>query len=435
MTQVAADHPQFGDRAPAGHGHAPALDLPSVTLETGRGSGLSTILLIIGGISLAAVAFGGFVIDARQALAAYLMGVAIVTGLSLGALFFTMAFHLTAAGWSVTIRRQFENVASMVLPCFVFFLIFMAIDLAGGGILSSWLNPAVIAEGHLIDTKDPYLNVPFVVGRSLVYFGLWIFLARRLRGLSLQQDSTGDKWLTNKARFMCSWGMLAFALSVAFFSFDWLKALTDYRFFSTMWGVYFFAGCAFSSIPLIVIILNVLLRAGKMRGAVNQEHFHDLGKFMFGFTVFWAYIAFSQYFLIWYSNIPEETAFYNARNVGVWHSLSLVLGIGHFLIPFYVLLWKFIRRSPALLGAVAVYMLLLHAADIYWIIRPAVHFVQPGQVPEAGPVLAGLWLDLAGILGVVLVYAGILIRVIASAPLVPLHDPRIGEALRHRNYV
>jgi len=336
----------------------------------------------------------------------------------------------------VTIRRQFENLASMVVPCFVLFLVFMAFELAGGGILSSWLVSDVAQEEqHLLHPKAIFLNVPFVVIRSLIYFGVWAFLATRLRGLSLAQDRTGDKWLTNKARFTSSWGMLVFALSVAFFAFDWLMALTDFRFFSTMWGVYFFAGCAFSSVPLIVIILNSLLRAGKLKGAVTHEHFHDLGKFMFGFTVFWAYIAFSQYFLIWYSNIPEETAFYNARNVGVWHGLSLVLGLGHFVVPFYILLWKVIRRTPALLALVAVYMLVLHVADIYWIIRPSVTFTEPGHVPVFADIASRLWIDLAGILGVMLLWGGLLVRVIVKVPLVPLHDPRMSEALHHRNYV
>jgi hypothetical protein len=432
MTQITADQAW-----PADLEHTPALRRENVMMEAGRGLGTSGLMLVLGAIGLALTAAGGlFLGNARQALAAYLMGLAVVTGLSLGGLFFTMAYHLTQAGWSVTVRRQSENLAAMVLPCFVLFLVFMAIELAGGGVLSSWLVTHVAQEEHhLLQPKQVFLNIPLVVLRSLVYFGIWVYLATRLRGLSLQQDRTGDKWLSNKARFTSSWGMLAFALSVAFFAFDWLMALTDFRFFSTMWGVYFFAGCVFASVPVVVIVLHSLLRAGKLKGAVTSEHFHDLGKFMFGFTVFWAYIAFGQYFLIWYSNIPEETAFYNARNVGVWHGLSLVLGLGHFVLPFYVLLWKFIRRSPALLALVAVYMLVMHVADIYWIVRPAVQFVEPGHTPVFADIAKGLWIDLAGILGVMLVWGGLLVRMIVRTPLVPLHDPRIGEALRHRNYV
>jgi hypothetical protein len=432
VTQITAEQSW-----PADLERTPALRRENVMLEAGRGVGLSGLMILLGAIGIAVTAGGGFFLHkAREALAAYLIGLAVVLGLSLGGLFFTMAFHLTQAGWAVSIRRQFENLASMVLPCFVLFLLFMAADLAGGGILSSWLVDRVAEpEAHLLHAKSAYLNLPFVVGRSLVYFAIWIFLARRLRGLSLEQDRTGDKWLSNKARFTCSWGMLAFALSVAFFSFDWLMALTDFRFFSTMWGVYYFAGCAFSSVPLIVIVLSTLLRAGKLQGAVTNEHFHDLGKLMFGFTVFWAYIAFSQYFLIWYSNIPEETAFYNARNIGVWHGLSLVLGLGHFVVPFYILLWKVIRRTPSLLALVAVYMIVLHVADIYWIVRPAVQFLAPGQVPTFADIGPGLWLDAAGILGVMLLWGGLLIRTIIRAPLVPLHDPRMPEALHHRNYV
>jgi hypothetical protein len=431
MTQITADQAW-----PADLGHTPALRRENVTMEAGRGAMLSNGLLFAGVVGLLLTAAGGFIVNERQAVAAYLMGLAIVTGISLGGLFFVMAFHLTQAGWAATIRRQFENLASMVLPCFVLFAVFLAIELARGGVLVSWMVRHVAEEeSHFLIWKSPYLNVTFVIIRTLVYFGLWIYLSRRLRGLSLEQDRTGDKWLSNKARFTSSWGMLAFALSVAFFAFDWLMATTDFRFFSTMWGVYYFAGCVFSSVPLIVIVLNWLRNSGKLRGAVTDEHFHDLGKFMFGFTVFWAYIAFSQYFLIWYSNIPEETAYYNARNIGVWHGLSLVLGIGHFIVPFYILLWKFIRRSPALLALVAAYMLLMHVADIYWIVRPAVQFVQRGHIPALGDILPGVWIDLAGILGVMLVWGGLLVRTIVRAPLVAVHDPRMPEALQHRNYV
>ena len=265
--------------------------------------------------------------------------------------------------------------------------------------------------------------------RVVFYALLWSYLVWKLWGYSTEQDRTGDKWLTNRARFTSSWGMLAFALSTAFASFDLLMSL-DWRFFSTMWGVYYFAGAAFSSVPVVVIVLALLRRAGKLKGAVGEEHLHDLAKLMFGFTVFWAYIAFSQYFLIWYRAIPEETSFFLARKTGGWESLSIFLCVGHFILPFYILLWRFVRRSFALLALMASWAILMEAVDIYWIVRPMVYAGQPDSVR-----LGSIWLDVAGIGGVMLVFAGLLARRVASGPLVPLRDPRVNEALHHANYV
>ncbi len=409
-----------------------ALAPENITLAPSRVGPLSMGLLAGGAAGLAVTVFGGLG-NPQHAMGAALMGLIIILSLSLGSLFFVMAFHLTAAGWSVTIRRQLENMMMMLPVCFGFFAVFAGIEIFSGGILMSWLSPPVAeADAYLLHHKEAFLNTPWLIGRTLLYFGIWTYLARRMWNFSREQDRTGDKWLTNKARFHSSYGMLMFALSVAFFSFDWLKALADFRFFSTMWGVYFFAGSIFATVPALVIILALLKRAGVLKDAVNEEHLHDLGKFCFAFTVFWGYIAFSQYFLIWYSNIPEETAFYVARRNPPWEGLTIALCIGHFILPFFILLWRQVRRSATLLALVGVYMLAMHILDIYWIIRPAIAFV-PGSGHEQ--VMPTIWLDAAGVIGVVGIYAGLLARQITKSPLVPLNDPRMGEALAHKNYV
>jgi hypothetical protein len=205
----------------------------------------------------------------------------------------------------------------------------------------------------------------------------------------------------------------------------------DYRFFSTMWGVYFFAGAAFSSIPLVVIMLARLRARGKLKGLVTEEHLHDLAKLMFAFTVFWAYIGFSQYFLIWYANIPEETSFFLARKTGGWEHLSKFLVFGHFIVPFFILLWYRVRRSFVLLSIMAAWAILLEIVDIYWIVRPFVYAADPVDKVHLG----GLWLDVVGILGPIALFTGLLIRKVGSGPLVCMNDPRLNEAIAHKNYV
>lgn len=421
-----------------GHGHHDAADLSpaNTTLAQGSGRLASTILLLAGAVLLAVTAGFGFTNPslAKQALAAYHIGAMSCLAMCLGAMFWVMAFHLTGAGWSVTVRRQFENVMKLTPAVALMVVPVLVIEYLTHGKLFSWMSngPGGVAEGDILaGKKAAFLNPTFFFIRAAIYFVIWTYLARRLWWYSTEQDRTGDKWLSNRARFTSSWGMPLFALSTAFAAFDWLMSM-DYRFFSTMWGVYFFAGAVFSSVPLVVLILARLRAAGKLRGLVTEEHLHDLGKLMFGFTVFWAYIAFGQYFLIWYANIPEETAFYLARKSHGWENFTVFLVVGHFILPFYILLWRFMRRGMGVLAIMAVWAIFMQVIDITWIVRP---FVYAG--PEfADKVQVGkVWLDAAGIIGVLGVFLGLVIRQVVSGPLIPGRDPRLPEALHHRNYV
>lgn len=426
ITASAAAHGHGHD-----HGHQQA-DMSAANTTWG-GKAISGILLVIGIVAVGLTVLGGLSVDLTHALAAYHIGAMTCLAMALGCTFWVMAFHLTQAGWSVTIRRQFENVMSLVPAVTLMVFPVLIIEIFKRGLLFAWMDtkPGGIAAGDILLTeKSAFLNPVFFMVRAAVYLLVWSYLAMRLWRYSTEQDRTGNKWLTNSARFTSSWGMPLFAITVAFASFDWLMSM-DYRFFSTMWGVYFFAGAAFSSVPLIVIVLGRLRAAGKLKGLVTEEHFHDLAKLMFGFTVFWAYIAFSQYFLIWYANIPEETSFMLARKTDGWEHLSRFLIIGHFALPFFILLWRFVRRSPGLLAVMAFWAIFMEIADIYWIVRPFVYDVDPSDKIHLGRI----WLDIVGITGPIAIFAGLVIRKVASGPLVPTHDPRLSEAIHHKNYV
>lgn len=427
----AAAHPGAGGHDGPGSEHGGALAHDNITLA--NGAGVSLGLLLAGAVLLAVAIGAGVAMEGfgKQALAAVHIGAMSCLAMCLGGLFFTMVFHLTGAGWSVTVRRQFENLMSVIwFPLLIAAFIAIPLEmLVTKGLLFSWMNTSLSGEDVLYQEKSTFLNPLFFGVRVAFYAMLWGYLVWKLWGYSTEQDRTGDKWLTNRARFTSSWGMLAFALSTAFASFDLLMSV-DWRFFSTMWGVYYFAGAAFSSVPVVVIVLALLRRAGKLKGAVHDEHLHDLAKLMFGFTVFWAYIAFSQYFLIWYSAIPEETSFFLARKTGGWEGLSVFLCVGHFILPFYIMLWRFVRRSFTLLAVMAAWAIFMEAVDIYWIVRPMVYAGEADSVR-----LGTIWLDIAGIGGVMLVFAGLLARRVASGPLLPPRDPRLKEALHHANYV
>jgi hypothetical protein len=228
----------------------------------------------------------------------------------------------------------------------------------------------------------------------------------------------GDPALTRKMAGLSSWGLVLLALTSTYAAFDWLMSL-DYRWYTTMYGVYFWAGSIVSSLAALTLTVVVLRAAGWLRRTITAEHLHDLGKLLFAFTIFWAYIAFSQYLLIWYANLTEETSWYLYRLQGGWRSVTIALMLGHFVVPFVVLLRRDAKRSPLVLGFVTVWLLAFHYLDLYWQVMPTLH-------PEASL----HWLDIVWLFAFVgVVMLGLLYGMKTSA-LLPARDPRLGESLR-----
>jgi len=404
----------------------------NITLVGKSPAKLVGLFLAIGAIGIVLTLVGAQVIGLQYALAAYHVGVMGVLAICLGSLFWVMLFHMFSATWSVTLRRQFENVMRAMWLCLILILPIMILEVTSKGVLFTWMDPAHVGGDPIYQAKAGYLNVPFFLLRLAIYFTLWLTLVRKFWGWQRKQDETGDRWLTNKARFTSAWGLVIFGLTTAFAAFDWLMSL-DYHFFSTMWGVYFFAGSAYSAMAVNIIITRGLSAMGKMNGVVTVEHRHDQAKLLFAFTVFWAYIGFSQYFLIWYANIPEETSYFLARKVN-YPELTFALVVGHFCLPFLLLLPRPMKRSGAVITVMAIWAVVIHFTDMYWIIRPMAdaHLLQQGEKPLG---LEALWVDLAGIVGVVGLFAAVVIRNVFTGPLIPLNDPRLPGCLHHKNYV
>lgn len=427
MSQIASGHSHGHDGHAHAHGHGHSVKLNDAAVRGGLGK-LAPALWFVGIVGLVVAILGANTTGEHgkaHALAAYHVGFLFSLGLALGCLGLTMILQQFNAGWSAAIRRQAENVASLIPVVLVLFLPIVLLEVfVFHGKLFHWMHEGATELDPVLKKKAGYLNVGRWLAFAAIYFILWTVLATKLRGYSVKQDETGDKWLTAKARRMSSYGLLLFALSTAFASFDWLMSM-DPHWFSTMFGVYFFAGGMLSCIALVIIILGLLRMNGKLEGVVTAEHFHDLGKLLFAFTVFWAYVTFCQYFLIWYSNIPEETAFYNIRLVNGYEKLGLVLCFGHFLIPFVILLFRGVKRNYKLLMLVAAWQLVMHAVDLLYMVRPIAH-TRFGE---------HIWLDILGLLGPLCIFLGFVAWRVGTAPLVPLKDPRLSEALAHKNYV
>ncbi len=364
----------------------------------------------------------------------YLLGFTYFLSLALGALFFTILQHLVRAKWSIVVRRLAELLASTFPLLILLSLPILIGMLAGNNSLYHWSDPVLVDPNsesfvHLIYVKRAYLNVPFFVGRVAVYLiGSWL-IARWFVKKSIEQDETGNPELSEKMRVASAPAMIAFAFITAFAAFDLLMSLAP-EWFSTMWGVYYFAGAVVSIMATLALFGMILQRSGRLTHSITTEHYHDLGKLLFAFVFFWSYVAFSQFMLIWYANLPEETVWFYPRMFTSWKWLSWFLFFGHCVFPFICLLSRNTKRRRTLLAFFSGWMLLMHYWDLFWIIMP-----QYGG-PHADPYHGFIFniMDITAVLGIGLLFFGwVLIRG-RNVNLLPIKDPRLGESLAFENF-
>lgn len=352
----------------------------------------------------------------EQVWASYLTAFFYFSCLALGGLFFAAINHIVKAGWSTSIRRLSES-----------FTAFMPVILIGGLVLIAglkylypWADAERVTGDRLLEVKMPYLNLPFFVIR-LVVFGLGcLFFAKKLVGFSLSQDLKPSDEPTHRSVGFSIAFVFFFALAFSLFSVDLLMALNPY-WYSTIFGIYCFSGLFQASLALLILFVIWAKNSGRIAGYITSEHLHDLGKFLKGFTVFWAYIAFSQFMLIWYANIPEETEYYLMRAHGGWLALGFVLLVFRFIVPFLALLPKWAKREETHLKMVCILILIMQFVDIYWMVGPNFR-ENPSDY---------IWLDL----GLMAFFGGVfflmVFRFLGQNKAVAVNDPRIKEAINH----
>src|SRR6266481_768862 len=334
--------------------------------ESGRFAGLSVLLGVVALVAFALCAAGA-AIDPKQLSFSWLFAFGFFFTLCAGCFFWIIVHYATDAEWTVVVRRQLENIAVLVAVLAVFFIPILLLRHH----LYEWMNIAPGKEAAL-DSKRAYLNLNFFILRAAFFLGFFIIASQLLRRFSVRQDKDGNPQFTIRLRKVAFTSLPLFALCLTFGAFDWLMSL-NYRWFSTMFGVYIFAGAAGSSMALLVLVITALQRAGYLKNVVTLEHYHIMGKWMFAFCVFWAYIGFSQYMLQWYANIPEETQYYIVRNTESWWPLSLLLVFGRFFGPFAILLLQSSKKEPHRLAMIAGWILLMQALDMYLIVLPSLH--------------------------------------------------------------
>ena len=355
--------------------------------------------------------------DPQRAWSAYLVSFFYFVSLALGGAFFTSIQHLTKAGWSVGIRRIPEAFMVFLKPGFGLALIFLGL---GSLHLYEWMNAELVGSDYLLQKKQGYLNLPFFTVRVLGSFIVWILLASKILLNSTKQDQTGDVELTKKNVKLSVIFILFFALSFTFFTVDLLMSLEPH-WFSTMIGVYAFAGLFQSSLAAFILVLFYLMKQGHLKDIVSSHHIHDLGKFLFGFTVFWAYIAYSQFMLIWYANLPEESFYYLTRTTGPWIGVSLFLIIFKFIVPFFALLNRWSKRDPRHLSAVCILILFTQYVDIYWLVYPSFYKTE---------IVFGLS-EIVIFLGFLGVFLWSVSSFLTKNNIIPIRDPRLEESLKH----
>ena len=381
------------------------------------------LLSLAGGLAVVGLGLtlaGGLLFDARRALFSYLVAFVTWLGIALGALILLGAFHAANARWPVVLRRFLEHAAQSV-PVFV--LLFLPIA-AGMKRLFPWADPSALTGelAHLVHHKAPYLNTGFFLLRAAVYFAVWILVAYGLRTWSVRQDQGGGPSLTIRQRRLGAGALPFLALTMTFAAFDWMMSL-DPRFFSTIFGVYWFAGSFMATFAVTIVAANATRPDPTGFGHhMNVDHFHALGKFLLAFVAFWAYVAFSQFMLIWIANVPEEVPWYILRTEGRWRWVGVFVALSQFIVPFFALLQKAVTRNPARLARVAAWLLVVHWVDLYWLVMPHLH-------PE-GP---RPWIfDLTAFVGVGgAAVAFTLVRMRGTAS-VPVRDPYLEDSLRYQ---
>lgn len=399
---------------------SPAATAPAITAPGELRPVLGRLPLLLAGLGGLGVLAGALIPSWQQQLAfSWLLAFMFYLSIMLGALFLVILHHLFDAQWSVPVRRINEHLAcsAPVMAGLFLPILFNAWVAGPEKALYGWIHADPAAD-HALYAKKALFNRPMFTVLSLVLLAVWVFLTNRLRALSLEQDRTGSAACTKAMRRWSAAGIFIFAPTLTLGAILWMKSL-QWQWFSTMYGVWYFAGSVWLAVATLYVIMTVLHRHGPLAPVVRDVTYHDAGLLFFAFTVFYAYIAFSQYFLIWNASLPEETFWFVQREQGSWWSIGMLLIFGHFLLPFLLLLRIDTKKSLTVMLPLAGWAWLMHFCDLSFNIMPVLH--------KGGFVLHPLDLACMAFMGGVLAL-WFLRNYRAHAPF-PQKDPRMAECL------
>ena len=377
-----------------------------------RGQTRAAIVGVLGFVALAAGGFG----NPDQFFRSYLPAFVFVFGIALGSLALLMLQHMTGGAWGMMIRRILEA-GARTLPLVALMFLPIAFGLSR---LFIWAVPEVVAKDAILQQKALYLNAGFFYARAAVFFAVWIALALTLSRWSAAQDAQAPAGDERRFRIVSGPGLVLYGITVTFASVDWIMSL-DPHWFSTIFGMLLMAGQALGALAFAVAILAASAEDEPFAGRLNAAHLHDLGKLLFALVMFWAYLSFSQFLIIWAGNLPEEIPWFIERLRGVWQYVAVGLLVGHFALPFLLLLSRDLKKNRRALAAMALLILVMRFVDTYWLITPAFEH-------EGFPVH---WMDLAAIVGLGGIWLAVFFRLLLSRERLPMNDPYFTGAVAH----
>lgn len=369
-------------------------------------------LLLAAGLVVAAAAYA---VDPRRAAFNNVILLLFLGSIAGGSVFLLALEYIAGAVWSVPTRRVPEFLAGLtpLLPLVALPLAFMLHD------VYHWTHAEAVAEDALLQAKEPYLNVQFFLIRAGIVFAAWMLFGHLFVRNSTRQDTTRDPKLTTRNIRLAAIFLPVFALTLTAMAVDWGMSLEPH-WYSTIYGVYYFSGTVLAALATATLVIVTFQERGLLP-SLTRDHLYSLGALLFAFVNFWAYIAFSQFLLIWYANLPEETFWFIARWKDGWQAVSIALIVVHFAVPYFVLLPQDAKMDPRRLKFMAVWILAAHLLDLYWLVMPTF-------APE---VTVG-WMEL----GFPLVAAGLVVVLLSFKVrrhnLVPIGDPKLERGLGFR---
>lgn len=366
-------------------------------------------------MAIGVVAFAlGFLLDAERTWANYLLNNYYFVSLAVGAAFFGAIQYITQSGWSALFKRVPEAMAAYFPVAAVLFLLLFF----GMHAIFEWTHDEVVQHDQLLQHKSSYLNIPFFFIRMVVFFAAWILLSKLLRRLSLKEDELGGMaWFYKSERYSKVF-IFVIAFSFSLFSVDMLMSLEPH-WFSTLFAAKSFISGFLHANAVIALVVILLSRKGHFKG-LNGSHLHDFTRYIFMASIVWGYFNFAEFMLIWYGNIPEETAWFVHRSEGVYQILFFVNIALNWAVPFFVLMPRKTSRSKLFILPVVVVLIIGQYTELYYIIWPAtVH------APKFG------WLEIGTFLGFVGLFSWVVARALAKANLVPRNHPYLQESIHH----
>jgi hypothetical protein len=372
------------------------------------------MIALVLGVVLAVA--GYFMSGGDRFFQAYLVAYTFWMGVVLGSLALLMVQHLSGGVWGIVLRRPFEA-AVRTIPFMAVLFVPIALGMHS---IYEWSHEGITETDPLIAAKALYLNTPFFLGRQVFYFVVWGTIGYLLTKWSAEHDRTGDPALLDKMSRLSGGGLVVYFLTVTFAMVDWTMSVNPH-WFSTIWGLLYIGGQGLSAFAFGICVLFLLSQTAPLNRVLTTHHFHDLGKFLFAFLMLWAYLSFSQFLIIWSANIPEEIPHYLDRWENSWKYLSIFIVVGHFIVPYALLLSRDLKKNANRLRIIATWILFARLADYYWHVAPELH--------KEGLTIS--LLDVALPLAIGGVFIALFVSQLGGRALLPVNDPALEKALHH----